>query len=66
MKGTPKSRIQAMCRRLALAPLRTCRTIHLCTFCAQPISAGDQYRDRGYGARAHETCFKAVNREYNP
>jgi hypothetical protein len=65
MTATPQSRLQAMCRRLALAPVRTCKTLHMCVFCAQPIRLGDQYRDRGYGARSHTICFEAVNREVN-
>ena len=62
---TPKARLQAMCRRLALAPTRTCKTLHMCCFCTQPINYGDQYRDRGHDARAHVICFEAVNREVN-
>jgi hypothetical protein len=63
--STPKARLQAMCRRLALAPVRTCKTLHTCTFCAHSIQLGDQYRDKGHGARAHVICFEAVNREVN-
>jgi hypothetical protein len=51
---------QKMINRLALAPLRTCRTLHECVLCAQPITLGQQFRDRGYGARAHEGCFKGA------
>jgi hypothetical protein len=57
-------RIQAMCNRLALAPVRTCRSLHHCVFCNQPISLGETYRDKGLNARAHDFCFKAVIREY--
>lgn len=49
--------IQRMCNRLALAPVRTCRTLHSCIFCGGDITDGQQYRDKGYGARAHEGCF---------
>ncbi len=60
-----KKLLQKMCNRLALALKRTCRTLHTCVFCAQPIRDGDEYRDKGYAARAHELCFQAVNLEYN-
>jgi hypothetical protein len=63
--STPKSRLQAMCRRLALAPVRTCQSLHSCVFCGNGITIGEQYRDKGYGARAHVLCFEAVNREVN-
>jgi hypothetical protein len=65
MTSPERSRLQKMCRRLALAPIGTCRSLHSCTFCAQYIRAGERYRDRGYGARAHEICFQAVNQEVN-
>jgi ribosomal protein L37AE/L43A len=59
--------LQRMCNRLALAPTRTLRHIHTglftCTFCGQPIAGGDTYRDKGYAARAHDLCFRAVARE---
>lgn len=63
-KFASRKRIQDMCRRLALAPVRTCKSLHECVFCAQPIRLGDQYRDRGLGARAHVVCFEAVNEQY--
>jgi hypothetical protein len=60
-----KARLQAMCRRLALAPVRVCKSLHQCVFCGHPITVGNSYRDRGYGERAHVICFEAVNREVN-
>jgi hypothetical protein len=60
-----QSRLLRMCNRLALAPVRTCRSLHSCTFCGLDIKPGETYRDKGYGARAHDFCFKAVAREYN-
>jgi hypothetical protein len=50
--------IQRLCNRLALAPVRTCRTLHSCVLCGKDITDGQEYRDKGYGARAHEGCFK--------
>jgi hypothetical protein len=63
--STPKDRLQAACRRLALAPVRVCRSLHRCCFCMQDIRLGESYRDRGYKMRAHTECFAAVNREVN-
>ena len=60
---TSKTHLQAMCRRLALAPLRICKSRHTCTFCAQQITVHEQYREAGIGARAHVICFETVNRE---
>jgi len=57
--------LKKMCVRLSLAPIRTCRSLHSCVFCGLGIVLGDRYRDRGYAARAHETCFLACNREFN-
>lgn len=59
-----EKRIRKMINRLALATIRQCRSLHTCCFCNNSILNGDQYRDKGYGARAHETCFQAVAREY--
>lgn len=59
-----QKRIRDMCNRLALAPVRTCKTLHQCVWCAQPITYGEEYLDRGHGARAHVYCFKAVSAEY--
>jgi hypothetical protein len=65
MTTPERRRLQVMCRRLALAPIRTCKSLHRCVFCGQEIRFGDEYRDRGLDARAHTTCFEAVNREVN-
>ena len=54
------TKLQNMVNRLALAPVRTCRSLHSCVFCPDPIRDGQQYRDKGYGCRAHELCFKAT------
>lgn len=53
-----RNMIQRLCNRLALAPVRTCRTLHGCVLCGKDITLGQEYRDKGYGARAHEACFK--------
>lgn len=61
--------LQRMCNRLALASVRTCRAVptsgvpYSCIFCGQPVRIGDAYRDKGYAARAHDFCFRAVARE---
>lgn len=52
--------LQRLCNRLALAPIRTCRSLHSCVLCGRDIMLGQEYRDRGYAARAHEVCFKEV------
>lgn len=65
MTTPARAKLQAMCRRLALAPMRVCQTMHMCVFCDNKIGYGDEYRDKGYGARAHIICFEAVNREVN-
>jgi hypothetical protein len=49
-------------------PLRTCRTLHHCEVCKRDITIGQQYRDGGYGKRAHETCaqdLESAQREEN-
>ena len=40
-------------------PKRTCMTLHECRICGQLIRAGQEYRDGGYGRRAHEKCVSA-------
>ena len=62
--STAKQRLQKMCNRLALAPERTCHSLHHCVFCNQAITLGQTYRDKGLNARAHDFCFKAVAREF--
>jgi hypothetical protein len=37
--------------------LRTCHSSHACELCDQSIKIGEEYRDGGYGRRAHETCL---------
>jgi hypothetical protein len=39
-------------------PLRTCKSLHECCLCDRPITYQDNYRDGGYGKRAHETCVQ--------
>jgi hypothetical protein len=58
-----KVRLRKFLNSLALKPKRTCRTLHCCQLCACEIRLGDEYRDGGYGRRAHEYCFQACNRE---
>ncbi len=38
-------------------PLRVCQTMHECCLCRKTIQYGDQYRDGGYGRRAHVECL---------
>lgn len=64
MKAPGSLRLTKMCNRLALAPVRKCRSLHSCVFCEQPIRDGDLYRDAGYAARAHDFCFQAVAAEF--
>ena len=43
-------------------PLRRCLTMHHCAICDKTISLGENYRDGGYGRRAHVDCvYKALN-----
>lgn len=37
-------------------PIRRCITMHGCALCGEVITMGDQYRDGGYGRRAHLRC----------
>lgn len=37
-------------------PLRTCRYFDKCELCGEQINAGQQYRDGGFGRRAHVQC----------
>lgn len=60
-----KRLLQKLCLRLALAPTRTCKSLHECVLCGLPIRLGQEYKDRGYGARAHVDCFKTVNAQVN-
>lgn len=53
-------KLRAFLNSLALAPIRTCRTLHSCAFCTLAIRDGDQYRDRGLDRRAHEKCFQSA------
>ena len=60
-----QKRIREICNRLSLAPIRTAKVIHLCTFCTNFIRPGDQYRAKQPTAYAHETCYRAVSQEFN-
>ena len=53
-----KRMIAKLLRRLFGAPVRTCRSLHSCVLCGKDITDGQQYRDRGFAARAHEDCYK--------
>ncbi len=46
--------------KLARKPIRVCHTLHHCELCNQPIKAGEQYHDGGYGMRAHEVCVRKM------
>lgn len=63
-KGKGKGmKLIAILASLSEAPLRTCRSLHSCCLCKKDITLGDQYRDRGYGRRAHLDCMvKAYER----
>lgn len=37
-------------------PLRTCQSLHHCNLCSKDITYGQEYRDGGYGRRAHAFC----------
>jgi hypothetical protein len=41
-------------------PTRTCRWLNHCKMCDQDITAGQRYRDGGYGRRAHESCLNEL------
>ena len=47
-------------------PLRTCRSLHSCEICSLPIVMGEQYRDGGYGRRAHEACYLRTEASPSP
>jgi len=36
--------------------IRTCQTMHECCLCKETIRCGQNYRDGGYGRRAHVEC----------
>jgi hypothetical protein len=55
--------LRKLLNSLALAPLRTCRTLHHCCLCDKPIMFGEQYRDCGYRRRAHQTCFESWSKK---
>lgn len=38
-------------------PIRTCQSLHCCDVCGESITLGQQYRDGGYGRRAHVACL---------
>jgi hypothetical protein len=38
-------------------PMRTCIWMNECRLCGKTISSGQQYRDGGYGRRAHAECI---------
>lgn len=48
---------------VALKPVRTCQTLHRCALCGCDITIGQQYRGDRTDHRAHEECFRAVNKE---
>ncbi len=37
-------------------PKRICRYLNHCAVCDQPIKAGQEYYDGGYGRRCHVEC----------
>ena len=37
-------------------PVRTCQSLHCCDVCGESITLGQEYRDGGYGRRAHVAC----------
>lgn len=37
-------------------PKRLCRWLNHCAICDQPITAGQEYYDGGYGRRCHVWC----------
>lgn len=41
-------------------PLRRCLTMHTCELCDKGIKLGENYRDGGYGRRAHQECVYKV------
>lgn len=57
MNGTEKRKLQTLLNRLALAPMRTCQSMHACCLCSDSIMLGQQYRDKGLKARAHLYCI---------
>lgn len=50
---------------IAELTIRTCRTLHVCFLCRQPIYAGEKYHDGGYGRRAHVDCARKGKRKIN-
>ena len=40
--------------------LRICRWLNHCKICNKDITDGQQYRDGGYGRRAHEDCVDGL------
>jgi hypothetical protein len=58
-----RERIRQFLNSLALAPKRICKSLHHCALCNCPITAGEEYRDRGLDRRAHEFCFQAVSKD---
>jgi len=56
-----KRMLQKIINRLGMRPVRICRTAaHDCVICGKPITAGDEYRDGGYAARAHQFCIREL------
>jgi hypothetical protein len=37
-------------------PVRKCQSLHCCDVCGESITLGQEYRDGGYGRRAHVGC----------
>ncbi len=58
-----RTRLMKFINSLYLKPLRQCRTLHCCALCGLEIRVGDEYRDGGYGRRAHEFCFQATAKD---
>jgi hypothetical protein len=57
-----KARSQKLVQLLAPLRVHTSQVqMFSCVFCKKPIKAGEQYRNGGYGCRAHEECFQMVS-----
>lgn len=52
-----KRMLLKLCNRLYLKPMRVCQSLHSCVLCGEDITLGQEYRDGGYGARAHKECI---------
>ena len=54
-----KAQMERLLNRLVLKPLRTSQSLHECCLCGTDIRYPEQYRDGGFGSRAHVTCIDA-------